>query len=215
MDLSLFGSAFQVTLAAKINATRTKKTTYSDCLGYGAKAAAYPNEDSDTFIPFYHEAKDGEQVRGGVNREHVWPNSRGSGKKGMGADPVMVRPTLTSENSSRGNKFYGNEKTNEWDPASCGYEGARGEAARIILYCATAYYDQGFVLTNNPDDDWNEIKSMGTLKMLLKWNREYEPTDFERLVNDRYDKMGFARNAFVDHPEYADYIYDDQGIRTE
>ena len=213
VDKATFGETFLVSLASQINATRIKTTSYDNCLDVGIEAAAYPTKDSKTFIPFYHEAKDGEQVVGGVNREHTWPNSRGSGKKGMGADPIMVRPTLSSENNSRSNKFYGNEKSNEWDPAACGYEGARGESARIILYCATAYYSQGFRLSNNPGDD-PDSKTMGTLKTLLKWNREYAPTAFEKLVTERYYQMGFARNAFVDHPEYADYIYDDNGFRT-
>lgn len=217
MDLTLFGKEFQVTLARKINETRTKTTSYSNCLEVGIKAAAYPYENSESFIPFYHEPKDGQQVKGtkGVNREHTWPNSRGSKKTGMGADPLVIRPTLSSDNSDRSNHFYGlGGKANlEWDPASCGYEAARGEAARIILYAATAYHAQGFVLTNTPDDDWNKIKSMGTLKTLLAWNRTYAPSQFEKAVCDRYDKMGYARNAFVDHPEYADYIYDDDGIR--
>ena len=217
MDLTRFGKEFQVTLAKKINDTRTKTTSYSNCLDAGIKAAAYPYENSQSFIPFYHEPKDGQQVTGtkGVNREHTWPNSRGSKKTGMGADPLVIRPTLSSDNSDRSNHFYGTGgKANlEWDPASCGYEAARGEAARIILYAATAYHAQGFVLTNNPKDDWTKIKSMGTLKTLLAWNRTYAPSQFEKAVCDRYDKMGYARNAFVDHPEYADYIYDDDGIR--
>lgn len=214
MNLDTFGSTFQVSLASKINATRAKTADYTDCLSIGGKAAAYPYADSKTFIPFYHEPKDSEKTNlSACNREHTWPNSRGSGKAGMGADPIMIRPTLTKDNSDRGNNFYGIEKSNEWDPASCGYEKARGEAARIILYCATSYYASGFSLSNNPGDSTKE-KTMGTLKTLLEWNRDYPPTDFERLVNERYYQMGYARNAFVDHPEYADYIYDQNGIRT-
>ena len=215
MDLSSFGSTFQVTLAKKIKATRAKTASYDACLSIGAKAAAYPTADSKTFIPFYHDAKDSEKTTiGACNREHTWPNSRGSKKTGMGADPIMVRPTLSSENNSRSNYFYDDSGAkNVWDPACCGYEGARGESARVILYCATAYYDQGFSLSNNPGDSTN-LKTMGTLKTLLEWNREYPPTDFERLVTERYYQMGYARNPFVDHPEYADYIYDDDGLRS-
>lgn len=201
-----------VALAKKINATRTKTTTYSNCLYEGAKAAAYPNASSSTFVPFYHGSGEGRlATTSSCNREHTWPKSRGGNS--FETDPIMVRPTFTSDNSSRGNKFYGNRLSNEWDPASCGYEAARGEAARIILYCATCYYSQGVSLSNNPGDSTGK-KTMGTLKTLLQWNRQYRPTEFEKLVCDRYDKMGYARNAFVDCPELADYIWDENGLRT-
>lgn len=221
MDLSLFGESFLVSLGAKINATRTKTISYSECLSEGAKAAAYPNENSSTFIPFYHEAKDSEKTTvGSCNREHTWPNSRGGGDKQGGKniekDPIMVRPTLSSDNSDRQNYFYGNDvyTSKDWDPASCGYDGARGESARVIFYVVTCYAKtNGLSLSNNPNDA-NNKRTMGTLKTLLQWNRDYPPTDFERTVNERYAKRGHARNAFVDHPEYADYIYDKDGFRT-
>ena len=46
------------------------------------------------------------------NREHVWPNSHGGGKKGDVSSPYidsdihMPRPTISSENSDRGNSFF-------------------------------------------------------------------------------------------------------------
>ena len=52
---------------------------------------------------------------------------------------------------------------------------------------------------------------MGQLKYLIRWNREYPVTEMEKLRNDRLDKMGFARNPFIDHPEYADYIWTEKG----
>ncbi len=209
-----------VSLGKKINATRTATATYSECLSIGARAAAYPNENSSTFIPFYHEAKDSEKTTiSSCNREHTWPNSRGGGSKAGGGniekDPIMVRPSLTKENSGRSNYFYGTggKSAPEWDPAVCGFEGARGESARVILYVVTCYSESNRLsLSNNPKDATGD-RTMGTLSTLLKWNRDYPPTEFERTVNERYYKMGHARNAFVDHPEYADYIYDSDGFR--
>ena len=135
-------------------------------------------------------------------------------------DPLIIRPTLNTDNSSRGNDFYGNQASNEWDPGhfSCSYgwqdyAAARGESARVILYAATRYKSKGLSLSNNPNDSTN-AKTMGTLKTLLKWNRDYAPSDFEKTVNERYEDMGYARNPFVDHPEYADFIWDDNGFRT-
>ena len=195
-----------------------KVTSYSDQKTIGPKAAAYPNENSSTFIPFYLEPKAENAMSSsmdifdkpeGWNREHTWPKSRGGEQ--MEKDAVMVRPAAKADNSNRGNKFYGTGSS-EWDPAGCGYEHARGEAARVILYCATAY-NGSVSLSNNPSDGSSK-NTMGTLKTLLKWNRDYAPTEWERTVNERLDKYGYRRNPFVDHPEYANWIWDDNGLRT-
>ena len=71
---------------------------------------------------------------GSMNREHVWPNSRGGNY--VERDPHMVRPTLTSDNSGRGNAFY-NESGN-YDPGEFGAYQYRGICARIIFYCAVS-----------------------------------------------------------------------------
>ena len=209
IDAALRGIEFRNCLKELIDKKRTKTTTYKDCLAIGAKAAAYPDKNSSTFIPFYHGVE-GVTTTGSCNREHTWPNSRGTGKEGPGADPFIIRPTLTSDNSSRGNYFYGVGGL-EWDPASLGYEPSRGEAARVILYAATAYYDRGFSLTNNPSDA-TSLKTMGTLKYLIQWNKKYAPTDNEKQINEYLYSEGYGRNPFVDNPEFADYIWNENGI---
>ncbi len=207
VDLSQYGKAFQSTLASLITG---KTTTYKNCLSVGAKAAAFPSESSNKFIPFYH-APVASQVASvsECNREHTWPKSRGGNL--IETDPIVIRPTLKKDNSARGNNFEG-IATKQWDPASCGYEGARGESARIILYAATRYASKGLSLSNNPSDGTG-LKTMGTLKTLLEWNNKYQPTEFEKTVNERYAKMGYARNPFVDCPDFANYIYDASGYR--
>ena len=210
VDLTLRGAAFRNALQTIMASKQTKTTDYSSCLSIGAKAAAYPTASSSTFVPFYHDASV-TATTGQCNREHTWPNSRGSGKEGPGADPFIIRPTLTSENSDRGNLFYGNTKTNEWDPASCGFEGARGESARVILYAATMYYKNGLSLSNNPSDS-TDLKTMGTLSTLLAWNNTYAPTPIEIQINNYLSNNGYGRNPFVDHPEYASYIWDNNGL---
>ena len=213
INLNLYGEVFQEKLGELMNATRTKTSSYDKCLSVGAKAAAYPNANSSTFIPFYRAPNDSQKAtQSECNREHTWPNSRGGGS--IENDPIVIRPTLTKDNSNRGNNFYGDTASNEWDPANCGYEAARGESARVILYAVTCYRKaKGLSLSNSPSDS-TSAKTMGTLKTLLEWNRKYAPSEFEKTVNDRYDSMGYARNAFVDHPEFADYIYTANGYRT-
>ena len=212
IDTELRGIDFRNSLKVLIDKERVRTTTYSNCLSIGAKAAAYPNKTSLKFVPFYH-GTDTLTSTSSCNREHTWPNSRGSGKEGPGADPFIIRPTLTSDNSSRGNFFYGTSgKSNyEWDPASLGYEPSRGEAARIILYAATAYYDYVFSLSNNPYDA-TSLKTMGTLKYLIQWNRKYAPTEIEIRINNYLYEEGYGRNPFVDNPEFAEYIWNENGL---
>jgi hypothetical protein len=163
-------------------------------------------------VPFYHDSNK-LATQGECNREHTWPNSRGTGTSGPGADPFIIRPTLSSENSDRSNYFYGTKgKSNkEWDPASCGFEAARGESARVILYAATMYYKEGLSLSNNPNDSTN-LKTMGTLSTLLAWNTTYAPTPIEIQINNYLSSNGYGRNPFVDHPEYASYIWNNNGL---
>ena len=205
LDFSLYGASFRDQLGSLISGNTTD---YHNCLTVGAKAAAYPNANSNTFIPFYHDAKDSEKTtEGQCNREHTWPDSRGGDD--IENDPLVIRPSLKSENSARANKNYA--LSGGWDPASCGFEGARGESARVILYAATRYgKSKGLTLSNLFSTD----KSMGTLSDLLTWNAQYPPTDFEKLVNNRYASMGYARNPFVDHPIYANFIWDTNGLRS-
>ena len=209
INLSLRGAEFRNALQTIMAGKKTETTDYSSCLSIGARAAAYPNASSSKFVPFYHDASLTTTIDQ-CNREHTWPNSRGSGKSGPGADPFIIRPTLESENSSRGNKFYGTGSS-EWDPASCGFEAARGESARVILYAATMYYKNGLSLSNNPGDS-TDLKTMGTLSTLLAWNTTYAPTPIEIQINNYLSNNGYGRNPFVDHPEYASYIWNNNGL---
>ena len=210
IDLSLRGAKFRNALQELMDVKQTNTTSYSNCLSLGAKAAAYPTASSSTFVPFYHDTTT-TATTGQCNREHTWPNSRGSGTTGPGADPFIIRPTLTSDNSSRGNNFYGTSSSKEWDPASCGFEAARGESARVILYAATMYYKNGLSLSNNPNDG-TSLKTMGTLSTLLAWNNAYAPTPIEIQINNYLSNNGYGRNPFVDHPEYASYIWNSNGL---
>lgn len=235
LDFSTYGNTFRASLQKLIKNYKTKTTTYSACLEIGKEAATYP-AGSNTYVPFYHAATNvTEGVTGngayilaktssGVNREHTWPNSRGCGKSsGPAADPFIIRPTLSTENTGRENSFYGT-KDGAWDPASYGYEGARGESARIMFYTATAYFgtcgtggsskgNKPLELSNNPSDDKNE-HTMGTLKELLEWNAKYPVTAMEKQINNYLASKGYGRNPFVDHPEYANQIWNANGIRS-
>lgn len=219
LDYSSYGVSFRNSLAKLIKQTGNKTISYKSNNEVLKKSDASPTH-SGAIVPFYHRDTD---YTTSWNKEHTWPNSRGAGESGPGSDPHMLRPTLSSENSSRGNSFYGTG-SREWDPASLGFEGARGEAARIIFYVATKYYDthstsgtskatQDLNLSNNPNDSTSK-GSMGTLKYLVQWNNEYPVTESEIRRNNYLDSAGFGRNPFIDNPDLANYIYDVNGLRT-
>lgn len=144
------------------------------------------------------------------NREHVWPKSRNGNL--VEGDLHMVRPTSTSINSARGNKFYGTNSST-YDPGQYAAE-YRGIAARIIFYCAIA--DKSLSLINASDGSGGE---MGDLSDLLQWNLDYLPSKsstaaqglrVEQYRNKAiYTRSGLQgnRNPFIDHPEYACRIW--------
>jgi endonuclease I len=236
-DGSVYGNDFRQDLKDIM----VKKGSSNGTNSYKALNAILSKSDTNgtgKVMAFYRN----NEATSGWNKEHTWPNSRGAGEnKGYaGTDPQVIRPTNSSDNSSRSNFMYAEREdpsakataSTGWDPAAFGYEGARGEAARIILYAATRYYKvnlsgaggsyhgnaSGMELTNNLTDG-SANGTMGKLSDLLKWNREYAVTSCERYRNDYlsgeipgsgYD---YCRNPFIDHPEWADYIWADDGVR--
>ena len=159
------------------------------------------------------------------NREHVWPNSHGGGSGGSAGTPYpdadihMPRPTISSENSSRGNSFFVegmNHSSNGWDPYTAGYsEESRGEAARITFYCMTVNSKLSLAPNNTSPSGKDPITgnsyssgtTMGNLETLLKWNINYPVTQREKNRNEGAEYLQGNRNAFVDHPEYACKIW--------
>ena len=218
-----YGQKFRNRLAKLIRASGSRTIGYKANNNILAESDKAQNGRSGV-VPFYHA--DTESTTS-WNKEHVWPNSRGAGEDGPGSDPQMLRPTKSSDNNDRGNHFYGDDSLdtagNTWDPACLGYEAARGECARIIFYCATRYYDScgstgsssgtaPLSLSNNPNDAPAK-HTMGRLDRLIEWNNKYPVTAQEIRRNNYLDNAGFARNPFIDHPEYANWIWDSDGLR--
>lgn len=144
------------------------------------------------------------------NREHMWPNSHGGNN--VEADILHTRPTISSENSSRGNSFYVEGKNNSssgWDPYTAGYEEwCRGECARVILYCVVAY--PSFTLSDadsHSTSNSNKDNMMGNMNTLIKWHFNYLPNVYEKNRNDGAEYLQGNRNPFVDHPEYVARIW--------
>ena len=109
-----------------LNSTKRQTTVTYSSMGTDVNSSAYIYTDyvSATNTDA-NGAPYGNQIRSfytyasatSWNREHVWPNSHGGGKNGslsspyIDADIHMPRPTISSENSSRGNSYFVEGKT--------------------------------------------------------------------------------------------------------
>lgn len=127
------------------------------------------------------------------NREHTWPDSKGDASGNGENDIMMLRPTSVKENSSRGNKAYG-ESGDYYDPNQHG-QNVRGDCARIVLFVYTRW--------GNTNSMWGSSGVMENLNVLLKWMEEDPVDTWEMGRNDAVQSITGTRNVFVDYPEYA------------
>ncbi len=171
------------------NATRDL-FKYTDCEANGSKISS-----------FYSGKSIGPAWDSGSswNREHTWPNSKGLGGDDEN-DLMMLRPTSTSENSSRGNKAYG-KSSGYYNPnsESNGQYDLRGDVARIFLYV--------YVRWGNTSYAWGSSGVMESLDVLLEW-MEADPVDtWELGRNDSVEAVTGTRNVFVDYPELGFLLF--------
>ncbi len=169
------------------NATRSLYK-YTDCVlnGYNVGISS-----------FYSGDKIGPDWDSGStwNREHTWPDSKGLGGNDEN-DIMMLRPTSTSENSSRGNTAYG-ESSSYYDPnkESDGALNLHGDCARIVLYVYTRWGNTSYM--------WGASGVMENLTVLLKWMKEDPVDTWEMGRNDAVQSITGTRNVFIDYPELA------------
>ncbi|MBR8535423.1 endonuclease [Carboxylicivirga sediminis] len=165
----------------------------------------------------------------GWSREHVWAKSRGDfgTTKGPGTDCHHLRPADISVNSTRSNRAFAEGGDEVWDNGvftGC-YKGAtdftfeprdavKGDVARMIFYMVVRYEGEGdepdLELTEQilPSTDKQPIHGVGSV--LLKWHLNDPVDDFERNRNEVVYSYQGNRNPFIDHPEYAELIWDIQ-----
>ena len=184
-------------------------TDYATVAGHDQNGAPY----GTTISSFYTYT-----TTTSFNKEHVWPDSRGGGT--VEADIHMARPTISSENSNRGNSFYVEGKATQasgWDPYTAGYdEKSRGESARIIFYCMVANSNLKLIDQNglaSSEDGYST--TMGKLSDMLKWNLKYAVTQREKNRNEGAEYLQGNRNPFIDHPEYACKIWGNYNSATQ
>ena len=142
------------------------------------------------------------------NREHSYPQSKIS--KNAAKDSNLIYADDWKTNNARGNYQFSevvhNSSTAVKDSAnkvtanyrSGSYfepcDAAKGEVARATLYVYVMY---GHSIEGN----------FSSLDLCLKWNREYPVTSWEMLRNNRNYDIQKNRNPFIDHPEFADLMF--------
>ena len=158
---------------------------YTDCV----------NSNSSYISSFYSAKRIKGTWDGGDtwNREHTWPNSKGDASGNGENDIMMLRPASVSENSSRGNKAYG-QGSGYYDPNGEG-QNVRGDCARIMLYVYTRWGNTGSM--------WGSSGVIQSLDVLLDWMEEDPVDTWEMGRNDAVQSITGTRNVFVDYPEYA------------
>ncbi len=165
---------------------------YTDCQNSGGEISS-----------FYSGTAIGPSWDGTWNREHTWPNSKGDAAGSGENDIMMLRPTASSENSSRGNKAYG-ESSSFYDPneESDGEYNLHGDVARIMLFTYTRWG-----CTNTM---WGSSGVMESLDVLLKWMEEDPVDTWELGRNDAVESITGTRNVYVDYPELAFLLFNEE-----
>jgi hypothetical protein len=136
-----------------------------------------------------------------------------------------LRAANPSANSARSNNWFDNGGTlgpvssapnarltaNTWEPPDVD----KGWVARACLYMATRYDGSeanttDLVLVETPPVTvTTNPPQMGCKSTLLKWNRLFPPQEWERRRNQIiFDTFQRNRNPFIDHPEFADVVYE-------
>lgn len=162
----------------------------------------------------------------------VWNESYG------GADMHHIRPVESGLNSARNNSPYGEvsssanalyyEDSNNKPVALGGHkendvfeplDNVKGDVARIIFYLYTHYNDYSNVggTTNGSGGKFGDLdfsfivdgSEEQAIETLLTWNELDPVSQQEEDRNEAVASYQGNRNPFIDHPEYANYIWGD------
>lgn len=163
------------------------------------------------------------------NREHLWPQSYGTGSGPARTDLHHLRPEQANVNSSRGNNYFDESKAddpslitftnaaaglvwsrtaNTWEPP----DSVKGDVARAMLYMIIRYTgdaanEPSLALTDDTTGIVSGAMSMGRYTTLLKWHFADPVSPAERTRNDGVFAYQTNRNPFVDRPEWVEAAF--------
>ena len=165
------------------------------------------------------------------NREHSWPQSWFNEESTPRTDLHHVFPTDGYVNNKRSNHPFGEVGSVNWTSqngsklGTCrtsGYSGTvfepideyKGDFARAYFYMSTRYYTEDSNWSTSDMTDKADIRPWA-VAMLLRWH-EADPVSQKEIDRNNviYNDIQHNRNPFVDHPEYARMIWDDDWSST-
>ncbi|MCH1547238.1 MAG: endonuclease [Flavobacteriaceae bacterium] len=153
------------------------------------------------------------------NREHTYPRSRGGfnsidldsyadgideywdtdidSLRHANSDVHGIRAADSAENSSRGNKHYG-----DYNGPSNNLGSFKGDVARSVLFLSLRY--NGLEIVDGYPDLTGQL---GDLQTILEWNNLDPVDDFEKNRNNVIYTWQNNRNPLIDFPDLVDYIW--------
>lgn len=169
------------------------------------------------------------------NREHSVPKSWwGGSKSNQGCDAFIVVPTDGKVNGMRSNYPFGEVATATYTSKSgCKlgssklsgvsdkvfepYDSMKGDFARLNFYAAVKWNTTSWrsgngasTFQSSNDQAHNFGLTNYAKDLFMKWHKLDPVDDFERNRNDAVMNSSQGnRNPFLDHPEYADYLWGD------
>ncbi|WP_339624635.1 endonuclease [uncultured Winogradskyella sp.] len=214
--------------------------TYADVIDILIEADQNPENSNQVWLVYSEEGRAKLDLQTGSNntnkwnREHTFPRSRGGfgdieddeiadgidvfwetkadSLRHGNSDAHALRAADASENSSRGNKHYG-----DYVGPTGNLQSFRGDVARSVLYMEIRY--NGLEVVNGFPTVTGQL---GDLATLLDWHRNDPPDDFEMNRNNIIYNWQFNRNPFIDQPDLVEFIWGNsvglawsQGLSTE
>jgi endonuclease I len=161
------------------------------------------------------------------NREHSWPQSWFNSQTIPSCDLHHIFPTDGWVNMKRGNNPFGEVQSASWTSqngsklgnckSSLGYSGTvfepidayKGDFARALMYMSVRYYSEDSNWGSSDMTNKSELLPWA-IAMLMNWN-EQDPVSQKEIDRNNaiYTDYQHNRNPFVDHPEYARMIWDE------
>lgn len=161
------------------------------------------------------------------NREHSWPQSWFNSQTIPSCDLHHIFPTDGWVNMKRGNNPFGEVQSASWTSqngsklgnckSSLGYSGTvfepidayKGDFARALMYMSVRYYSEDSNWGSSDMTNKSELLPWA-IAMLMDWN-EQDPVSQKEIDRNNaiYTDYQHNRNPFVDHPEYARMIWDE------
>lgn len=207
------GDALEEAIRTILVNTHKKQTSYDDLKTVLQVADQDPNNSKNVICIYSQQSVKGAWDGGTTwNREHVWPNSKGVGKTGPGADAHHLRPEDPNVNSTRGNykidyvpissrkeiMFKSTTHTGCYigsglfEPA----DAVKGDVARIYFYLITRYSNL-----------YSYLAEAANFQTLLEWNDMDPVSSSEIRRNEEVFKVQGNRNPFIDNPEFANLMW--------